>query len=118
MSSVSSRKTTARATRHRQHKGSVEIKRAYEPPQKTDGRRVLELDAWYRDVAPSTALRKWFGHDPERWPEFRKRYLAELRSADLREPLDELTALCARDEEHNQAVVLREYLRRRTSRAR
>jgi uncharacterized protein YeaO (DUF488 family) len=114
---------------------SIGLKRAYEPPGAKDGKRILvdrvwprgiskeelHLDGWYREIAPSTQLRKWFGHDPERWPEFQKRYLAELRRAALREPLDELAKLGkrskvtlvfgARDEEHNQAIVLRDYLR-------
>lgn len=81
----------------------------------------LRLDAWHRELAPSTELRNWFGHDPERWAEFQKRYRAELRGAQAREPLRELVALGkrgkvtlvygARDEEHNQAVVLRDYLK-------
>jgi uncharacterized protein YeaO (DUF488 family) len=115
---------------------SIALKRAYDPPSAKDGQRILvdrvwprgitkdelRLDGWYRDVAPSTQLRKWFGHDPERWPEFQKRYLAELRRAALREPLSELAKLAKRrkvtllfgahDEEHNQAVVLGDYLRR------
>lgn len=71
----------------------IRLKRAYEPVAKTDGRRVLverlwprgvskarlRLDEWAKDVAPSAALRRWYGHDPERWPEFRRRYFAELR---------------------------------------
>src|SRR5579871_5740026 len=78
----------------------------------------LELDAWLRDVAPSNALRRWYGHEPARWPEFRKRYLDEL--ARNPGPLEELRALArrgrlvllysARDREHNQAVVLQEAL--------
>jgi uncharacterized protein YeaO (DUF488 family) len=80
----------------------------------------LDIDAWLRDVAPSTDLRKWFGHDPGRWAEFRKRYLAELRdNADAAEPLlaaaragDVVLLYSARDTEHNQAVVLREWLQR------
>lgn len=115
---------------------SFALKRAYEPPSEKDGRRVLvdrvwprgvskealQLDAWYRDLAPSTQLRKWFGHDPERWPDFKKRYSAELRRPELRERLQELAALGkrgkvtlvfgARDEEHNQAIVLRDVLKR------
>lgn len=115
---------------------SIALKRAYDAPAKADGRRILvdrvwprgvskealQLDAWYRELAPSTQLRKWFGHDPERWPEFQKRYTAELRRAQLREQLQKLAALAkrgkvtlvfgARDEEHNQAVVLRDFLKR------
>lgn len=115
---------------------SIAVKRAYEAPAAKDGRRILvdrvwprgvgkeelRLDGWYRELAPSTPLRKWFGHDPERWAGFQKRYLAELRRAELREPLDELAKLGkrgkvtlvygARDEEHNQAIVLRDYLKR------
>jgi len=114
---------------------SIALKRAYDPPGAKDGQRILvdrvwprgitkddlHLDGWYREIAPSTQLRKWFGHDPERWPAFQKRYLAELRRANLREPLSELAKLAergkitlvfgARDEEHNQAIVLRDYLR-------
>jgi uncharacterized protein YeaO (DUF488 family) len=115
---------------------SIAIKRAYEPPSKKDGRRILvdrvwprgvtkdalRVDAWYKDLAPSTPLRKWFGHDPERWAEFQKRYAAELRKSHARETLEELSTFAkrhkltlvygARDEEHNQAVVLRDYLKR------
>ena len=115
---------------------SISVKRAYDPPQAKDGRRILvdrvwprgvtkdelRLDGWYRDLAPSTELRKWFGHDPERWPEFQKRYEAELRRAGMRERLSELAAMAtrtkvtllygARDEEHNQPIVLRDYLKK------
>lgn len=115
---------------------SIAVKRAYEAPAAKDGRRILvdrvwprgvgkeelRLDGWYRELAPSTPLRKWFGHDPERWSEFRRRYLAELRCAEVREQLHGLAQLGkrgkvtlvygARDEEHNQAVVLRDYLKR------
>ncbi|KAA0088746.1 DUF488 family protein [Paraburkholderia sp. T12-10] len=79
---------------------------------------TLRLEAWLRDVAPSTALRRWFGHDPERWEEFRERYHAELDAnpqawqplvdAAKRSPV--VLLFGARDREHNQAVVLREYL--------
>jgi len=115
---------------------SIAVKRAYDPPEAKDGRRILvdrvwprgvtkdelRLDGWYRDLAPSTELRKWFGHDPERWPEFQKRYAAELRRAGMRERLSELAAMAkrskvtllfgARDEEHNQAIALRDYLKK------
>lgn len=110
----------------------LRLKRAYEPPARGDGTRILvdrlwprglkkdgaALDHWMKDVAPSPALRKWFGHDPERWSEFRRRYAAELRAQ--AEPLDTIRALAhagpvtlvyaARDEEHNHALVLRDVL--------
>lgn len=137
MRSASSRKTTARVTSRRPHKPALRIKRAYEPAQPSDGQRILvdrvwprgiskadlELDAWYRDIAPSTELRTWFGHEPARWAGFRKRYAEELRRPEIRPLLRELIALCkrgnvtliysARDEEHNQAVVLRDFLKTR-----
>lgn len=114
----------------------VQIKRAYEPAQKSDGYRVLvdrlwprglrkealSLDAWEKDLAPSDALRKWFGHDPGRWPEFVARYREELRQGQARELLSELArraahgtvtlVYSARDTEHNNAVVLRDELTR------
>ena len=71
---------------------NIRIKRVYEKPEKSDGFRVLvdrlwprgltkekaDADLWLKDIAPSTELRKWFGHVPEKWPEFRKKYLLEL----------------------------------------
>lgn len=110
----------------------IRIKRAHEPAGRADGRRVLvdrvwprgvsresaRLDDWLKDVAPSTKLRKWFGHDPERWTEFRRRYHRELDDQDER--IDELKRLAkrgtltlvfaAKDETHNNAVALKEYL--------
>ncbi len=110
----------------------IKLKRAYEPAEPDDGTRILvdrlwprglkkadaAIDEWMKDVAPSTGLRKWFGHDPERWPEFRRRYRAEI--LEHREQLDRLRTLAqrgqvtlvfsARDEEHNDAVVLRDVL--------
>lgn len=84
-------------------------------------REALHLDAWLRELAPSSALRKWYGHQPARWEEFRKRYLAEL--ADNRDAVNRCLDWCrkgpvvllfgARDREHNQAVVLRDHLRAR-----
>jgi len=80
---------------------------------------AVQLDDWIRDAAPSTALRKWFGHDPARWDGFRKHYLAEL--AEAPEAVDRCLAWCragpvvllfaAKDRDHNQAVVLRDHLR-------
>lgn len=108
------------------------IKRTYDPPARDDGHRVLverlwprgikkddlELDAWLKDIAPSTELRRWFAHQVERWDEFRRRYRAELdKNADALAPLLEagrhgnVTLLySAHDEQHNSAIVLREYL--------
>jgi uncharacterized protein YeaO (DUF488 family) len=109
---------------------NVKLKRAYEPAAVEDGLRILvdrlwprdvskaaaALDRWEKDISPSTALRKWFGHDPSRWQEFRRRYTAELRQHP--EPLSSLRALArkspvtlvysAHDEIHNDAVVLRD----------
>jgi len=110
----------------------VRIKRVYEPASPSDGTRVLvdrlwprgvkKTDAvisqWMKEIAPSNELRKWFGHDPKRWEEFRRRYQAEL--AKKRQLVDQLRELSrqgpltlvysAHDEAHNQAVVLREML--------
>jgi len=118
----------------------IRIKRIYEPASGDDGARVLvdriwprgirkdeaQLTLWLKDVAPSTALRKWFGHDPARWTEFRERYRRELAGdapavAELRDLAGEgrVTLLYgARDETHNQAVVLAEYLKDRSGRTR
>ena len=113
----------------------VMLKRAYEHPAKTDGKRILvdrlwprglakikaKIDLWLKDVAPSTELRQWFGHDPEKWPEFQQRYRAELKDNPA---LSELQALsrqgnisliyAARDHLHNEAVVLKQILDRST----
>ena len=112
----------------------VRLKRAYEPAVPADGYRVLidrlwprgvsreraKLDAWERELPPSTALRQWFGHDPRRFEEFRRRYVEELRGqrprlAALRRRARDGTltlVYSARDAEHNDAVVLAEVLRR------
>jgi uncharacterized protein YeaO (DUF488 family) len=114
-------------------KTSVRIKRVYEPACPDDGYRVLidhiwprgvskeraHLDQWARELAPSDDLRKWFGHDPARFAEFRSRYRRELaaqseRLAELRSRAVEVAltiVYAARDEEHNNAVVLAELLR-------
>jgi uncharacterized protein YeaO (DUF488 family) len=110
----------------------IKLKRAYRPPSPRDGTRILidrlwprgvkksdaAIDRWIKNIAPSTALRKWFGHDPARWQEFRRRYaaeihdnagpLAELRAAARKGPITLVFA--ARDEIHNDAVVLRDVL--------
>lgn len=117
-------------------KGAMEIrlKRAYEPAEPSDGYRILvdrlwprglsreraELDAWDRELAPSTELRQWFSHEPSRFPEFRRRFCEELgehRSAlaRLRRRAREGTltlVYAAKDTDHNDAVVLAEVLRR------
>lgn len=110
---------------------SISVKRVYESPASSDGKRVLvdriwprgmtkekaKIDLWLKEVAPSTDLRKWFGHDPERWSEFRKRYRAELKNnpalAELRKMAHQgkLTLVyAARDEERNNALVLRDII--------
>ncbi|MGY1680280.1 DUF488 domain-containing protein [Geodermatophilus sp. SYSU D01176] len=85
-------------------------------------RDALALDGWLRDAAPSDELRRWFGHDPARWPEFRRRYVTELDArpeawAPLRAAAaagDVLLLYAARDREHNNAVVLRDHLEQAT----
>jgi uncharacterized protein YeaO (DUF488 family) len=112
----------------------IRVKRAYDAPARSDGRRVLVdrmwprgvskdaalLDAWAKELAPSTGLRTWFAHDPAKWPSFKLRYLAELTRK--KAAVAELLAGCeratltlvfgAKDLEHNNAVVLKEYLER------
>ncbi|MBS7542836.1 DUF488 domain-containing protein [Ancylobacter oerskovii] len=111
------------------------MKRAYEPARPDDGARVLvdrlwprgvrkdelKLTLWLKDIAPSTELREWFGHDPARFKEFARRYREELRSnQDALAPLEQLLRsgrvtliYAARDVDHNEAVVLADYLRER-----
>ncbi len=115
---------------------SVRIKRIYEPAEASDGRRVLvdrvwprgiskeqaALDFWMKDIAPSAALRAWFGHVPERFEEFRSKYEDELAGQEAQALLRQLrqwsgegavTLLYgAKDERHNQAVVLLDWLER------
>jgi uncharacterized protein YeaO (DUF488 family) len=115
----------------------IRIKRVYDPPETDGGARFLverlwprgikkeklPIDGWLKDVAPSTELRRWFGHDPAKWDEFRRRYVAELagctealrpiRQAARRSNVTLLYS--ARDTEHNSAVVLKGYLTRRKS---
>lgn len=117
---------------------AIEIARVYDRAAELHGYRVLvdrlwprgikkvdlELDAWLKEVAPSHELRRWFAHDAEKWKEFRTRYLAELRKGS--EQLSQLVGAAqkqpvvllysAHDEEHNQAVVLREFLLRKLRR--
>jgi len=110
----------------------LKIKRIYEPPTAEDGRRILvdrlwprgltkdgaKIDEWLKEIAPSDELRKWFGHDPARWEEFRTRYHQELKGhTELLEKVRSeakkgtVTLLfAAKDAEHNNAVVLKEML--------
>jgi len=111
---------------------AILLKRAYEPPEPSDGFRILvdrlwprgvskssaHIDLWLKDVAPSTALRKWFDHDPLKWIEFQARYFQELRSnpeaiqhlADQAHRGVVTLVYGAKDREHNQAVALKAYL--------
>lgn len=110
----------------------IQIKRVYEDISKTDGFRILvdrvwprgmtkekaAIDLWLKEIAPTTELRKWFGHDPEKWKEFKKRYKKELKQNE--EAVNQVKqqikkgkvtlVYSAKDEEHNQAVVLQEFL--------
>ena len=110
------------------------VQRVYDSTTASTGKRILvdrvwprgikketlHLDLWLRDLAPSTPLRKWFGHDPKRWEEFQRRYRAELRRPEQQGRLNEVITLArrgpvtllysARDEEHNQALALRRVL--------
>lgn len=112
--------------------GHIKLKRAYEPPVDTDGTRILidrlwprglskatvAVNHWMKELAPGTELRKWFNHDPARWEEFKRRYTAELhKDTERLSPLRLLAqasvvtlVYAAHDEQHNNAVVLRELL--------
>ena len=116
-------------------KSELKLKRAYDPPAKDDGIRILvdcvwprgvtkeklQIHHWLRDIAPSTELRKWFGHDPEKWDEFRERYAGELaqKSALVGQIMEQLKhgpvtlVYGAKDEQHNQAAALKEIIIRR-----
>ena len=113
----------------------VAIKRVYEKPSKEDGFRILvdrlwprgltkekvAADLWFKEIAPTTELRKWFNHETEKWPEFQKKYLKEISEnepaiATLKEIMNEgkVTILyAAKDEEHNEARILMDYLNKR-----
>ncbi len=113
----------------------IKIKRVYEAPAASDGARFLvdhlwprglkkeavKLDLWLKDVSPSNKLRNWFGHDPAKWKEFQRRYLAELdQQPQTWQPLlqaaqagDITLVFSARDTEHNNAVALKDYLEKR-----
>lgn len=113
----------------------VRLKRAYDQPARSDGPRILvdriwprgvakedaDIAHWLKGLAPSTELRKWFGHDPDKWSEFKERYLSELATEDAVEDLEKLKNLiaehnritlvfAAKDTEHNNAVALRDFI--------
>ena len=116
----------------------IALKRAYDPVSNTDGRRLLverlwprgvskaklRIDSWLKEVGPSTDLRKWFSHDPKKWAEFRRRYFRELTSR--REAWQPILSAARRgtvtlvysshDTEHNNAVALQDFLRRKSRR--
>jgi uncharacterized protein YeaO (DUF488 family) len=116
----------------------LKLKRTYAPASKADGIRFLverlwprglskvrvHVDAWAKDVGPSTELRKWFSHDPERWPQFRRRYFRELDTRpEAWQPILSKArrgvvtlVYSSRDAVHNNAVALQEYLRARARR--
>jgi len=110
----------------------IKLKRAYEVPESGDGFRVLvdrlwprgvskdsaRIDLWFKEIAPSTALRKWFGHAPERWQEFCRRYRAELKHNPVATHLRKFAqrrvvtlVYAAHDQNHNHALVLAAFLR-------
>ncbi len=113
----------------------IRLRRVYEPPARGDGTRVLvdrlwprglskeaaRVDLWLKDIAPSTELRKWFGHDAAKWSEFQERYRAELRAHDdaVRRIAEEAQrgrvtlVYGAKDTVHNDAVVLKQFLEER-----
>lgn len=112
----------------------IYLKRIYEEPRKEDGFRILidrlwprgvskekaQLGLWLKEIAPSAELRKWFGHDPEKWKEFRERYTYELKGNEALKKLKELTGKYetitllygAKDEKHNDAVALLDLLKK------
>jgi uncharacterized protein YeaO (DUF488 family) len=118
-------------------KGAIRLKRVYEEPSRDDGIRILverlwprgvskekaAIALWLKEVAPSAELRKWYGHDTDKWEEFRRRYRAELDEKralldDVNRRLEEgpvTFVFAARDEEHNSAVVLKDYLEGRSA---
>ena len=117
----------------------IRLRRAYDAPAKGEGqvflverlwprgvkKEALKLDAWLKDAAPSPTLRRWFAHDPDKWPEFRRRYRQELKDNPAGwQPLLEaarkgtVTLLySARDTEHNSALLLKDYLEKQLAKA-
>lgn len=112
----------------------MKLKRVYEKPEKADGFRILvdrlwprgltrertKIDLWLKDLSPSDGLRKWFGHDPVKWPEFKRRYFAELKEKNVdkilqRSKRETVTLVYgSKEEKFNNAVALAEYIRKRS----
>ena len=110
----------------------IRVKRVYEEPEESDGRRILvdrlwarglskekaKVDVWVKEIAPSTELRRWYGHDPNKWTEFKSRYAAELETnpGQVEEILGEIQAgivtflYSSKEEQLNNAVALKEYM--------
>ena len=123
---------SSQATKAQSRSMNIKIKRVYEQPDKEDGERILvdrlwprgltkekaSVDLWLKEIAPSTELRKWFAHDPKKWKSFRGRYETEIRHNDdlikvLKDKAREGTVTLlygARDEKHNEALVLKQFL--------
>ena len=111
---------------------TIRVKRVYKEPEEVDGRRILvdrlwarglskekaKVDVWIKEVAPSTELRRWYGHDPNKWTEFKRRYAAELEAnpGNVEEILEEVQAgivtflYSSKEEQLNNAVALKEYI--------
>ncbi|ACN16447.1 conserved hypothetical protein [Desulforapulum autotrophicum HRM2] len=111
---------------------TIRIKRVYEKPDEADGRRILvdrlwarglskekaKVDVWVKEIAPSTELRRWYGHDPNKWTEFKSRYAEELRAkhSQVRDVLEEVRVgivtflYSSKEEKLNNAVALKEYI--------
>lgn len=123
---------SSQATKAEPRSMNIKIKRVYEQPNRKDGERILvdrlwprgltkekaHVDLWLKEIAPSTELRKWFGHDPDRWKSFRRRYETEITHNDdviklLKQKARKGTVTlvyAARDEKHNEALVLKQFL--------
>lgn len=119
----------------------LSIKRAYDPAEAADGKRILidrlwprgvskeraKIDVWMKDLAPSTELREWFGHDPAKWEEFKRRYISELSSPEKKQLIDDFARQAkhekvtliygARDTEHSDVRVLEELINKAMARA-
>jgi uncharacterized protein YeaO (DUF488 family) len=134
MMTISARRSSQAIDAELRVRMNIKIKRVYERPDEDDGVRILvdrlwprgltkekaNVDLWLKEIAPSTELRKWFGHDPVKWKSFRGRYETEIRHKEdlikvLKQEARERTITLlygARDEKHNEALVLKQFLER------